>query len=155
MKTPKEKPLKAFEDLSVIITGFPKADIVGTGLLETYFNTIEAELGKFVFENLLNAILKIKIINIEQLTEGEYSNVSELIISSKYKQSIEKIIQLWYLGEWIVAPYSDENYIISSQSYIEGLIWKAIAAHPMGGKQPGYGTWGFPPLTYSPETKSN
>lgn len=148
MKKRTNKKLKTFENLSAIITGFSKADIIATGLLEVYFETIENELGKDVFESLLLDFEKIKLNDAEQLSKSEHSNLKELIFSSKHKIIINQIIQLWYLGEWITTSGSNQNYIISSQSYLEGLIWKAIAAHPMGGKQPGFGTWGFPPLTF-------
>lgn len=155
MKKTKEKLLYAFENLSIILTGFSRADIESTGLLQTYFDTIVNELGSTYFENLLSIFQKIKTNNPEQPSIQEIRQIKDLMDNAEFKQHIDQIIQLWYLGEWVVTPYSDKNYIISSQTYLEGLIWKAIAAHPMGGKQPGYATWGFPPQTFSSKPETN
>ncbi|NNH33825.1 hypothetical protein C9413_32005, partial [Rhizobium sp. SEMIA 4085] len=35
--------------------------------------------------------------------------------------------------------------VVSPDAYIEGLLWKAIGAHPAGAKGPGFGSWAFPP----------
>ncbi len=152
MKTPPLEPIEVFEKLSIILTGFSKADIIGTGMLQTYFDTIHTELEEGLFFELLFEVQKITVTNPEQPSTDELQNISELVSHSKYETAISQIIQLWYLGEWVFSPTSDQNYIISSQSYLEGLIWKSIAAHPMGGKQPGFGTWGFAPLTFSSDS---
>lgn len=149
MRTLKEKPIQLFENLSIVLTGFSRAEIVGTGLLQTYFDTVKKELGKDTFEAILNAIQSIKISNPEHLSDKDSRQITDLMGNINFKTPVGQIIQLWYLGEWVVGTFNPENYIISSESYLEGLIWKAIAAHPMGGKQPGYGTWGFPPQTFS------
>ena len=147
MKKTKEKILNTFENLSIVLTGFSRADIVGTGLLETYFKTAESELGGENLNDLLSAFQRIKITDPNNPTPNELRNVQELVSSETYKTAMAQIIKLWYLGEWISESEND-SYIVSSKSYLEGLIWKAIAAHPMGGKQPGYGTWSFAPLTF-------
>ena len=36
--------------------------------------------------------------------------------------------------------------IISAEAYMEGLLWRAAGTHPQGAKQPGYGSWSFPPV---------
>ncbi|WP_452596745.1 hypothetical protein [Pontimicrobium sp. MEBiC01747] len=149
MKKLKEKPIDLFENLSIILTGFSKADLAGTGLLQTYFETVKKELGKQLFEAVLEAFKNIKVENPDCLSVTESRKITDLMNNSNFKHPVNQIIQLWYLGEWVVGTYNPKNYIISSESYLEGLIWKAIAAHPMGGKQPGYATWGFPPLTFS------
>ena len=73
------------------------------------------------------------------------------------------LIQLWYNGTW--SPLSvgwytanaaripnppdlanlGSTYVVSAQSYIESLVWTAANTHPMGAKQPGFGTWAEPP----------
>ena len=151
MKKTKSKTLDAFEGLSIVLTGFSGADLVGTGLLETYYETVEKNIGKENLKNLLTAYQRLNITDPEILTPSELRHVKELFDSPTYNEEMKQLITLWYLGEWD-ATDSNDSYIISSQSYLEGLIWKAIAAHPMGGKQPGYGTWSFPPLTFSAES---
>ncbi len=37
-------------------------------------------------------------------------------------------------------------YAVSAAAYTEGLLWRAIGAHPPGAKAPGYGSWAVPPV---------
>jgi len=148
MEETKQDVLNLFKDFSVVLTGFSAADIIGTGQLASYFNTIITELGENLTYDLLDTFKDLEISNPEALMPNELEIITDFFNNDTFKPIIISITKLWYLGEWIG---NDKDYIISSESYLEGLIWKAIAAHPMGGKQPGYGTWGFPPLTFSSE----
>ena len=38
-----------------------------------------------------------------------------------------------------------ETSTVTSASYQEGLLWRAIGANPPGAKAPGYGSWAKPP----------
>ena len=143
----KKQQQDTFEKLSIILTGFSKADLTGTGMLEPYWSVVQNEISEEVLNSLLQAIDKLTIKDLEELSVSELSEVNAIVEQPAFKNVVKQIIQLWYLGEWIVEEYSPQNYIVSSQSYLEGLIWKAIQAHPMGGKQPGFGTWAFPPKT--------
>ncbi len=145
MKIRASERLQIFEQLSVVLTGFSISEILGTGLSKVYLETIDNNLGKAIPDKLFNEFTNIPIKNEEELTVSESDSIEVLVESAEYQSIIKQIILLWYLGQWI----GKENYIISSQSYLEGFVWKAIGAHPMGGKQPGFGTWGFPPLTFS------
>ena len=51
-------------------------------------------------------------------------------------------------GAWA----NDVTFVVSTQSYTEGLVWKAIHTHPPAAKQPGYGSWALPPV--APEDPS-
>jgi len=134
------KNLKVFEEFSILITGFCLSEIQGTGLSETYYDVIAKEIGEKVFIGLLGTFNNLDIKDCNHLTEME-SICADEIIESKYNDTINTIILLWYTGQW----NGQESYIVSSASYIEGLVWSAIQAHPMGAKQPGYGTWSLPP----------
>ena len=67
------------------------------------------------------------------------------------------VATLWYLGMWNQLPAAwrnkhgawanDVTFVVSPQSYTEGLVWKAIHTHPPAAKQPGYGSWALPPVT--------
>jgi hypothetical protein len=64
-------------------------------------------------------------------------------------------ITLWYTAQWAQLPAAwryahgaveaDVDHVVSAQAYQEGLMWKAAGTHPMGARQPGYGTWALPP----------
>lgn len=143
----KKETLHAFTQISVVLTGFSNADLTGTGLIATYYETVLKELGAEETSSLLATFERIKISNPEQITAQEERQAQEMVSGPTFKTAISQVIQLWYTGQWNATDGS--SYIISSHSYLEGLVWKAIAAHPMGGKQPGYGTWSYPPLTFS------
>ena len=147
--------LKTFEALSIVLTGFSKSDLVGTGMLDFYFSVFQKEVGSASVEDLLSAFESLAISNPESISEEEESRVEQLLQEEAFAHITKQLIQLWYLGEWIVAQYSSDNYIISSNAYLQGLVWKAIGAHPMGGKQPGFGTWGYAPLTFTSENSTN
>jgi len=52
--------------------------------------------------------------------------------------------------DWIKYYGSTNNvdFIVSAESYVNGLVWPAIGSHPMGAKQEGFGTWAFKPPSY-------
>ena len=43
-------------------------------------------------------------------------------------------------------PARTASYVVSPAAYTEGLLWRAIGAHPSGAKAPGYGSWAIPPV---------
>ena len=149
MKKTKKTAMQVFENMSIVLTGFSNADITGTGLTSIYFDTITKKIGEEKFKDLLEAFQRIEITNLDDLSSKECDHVQELITHITYKTISSQIIKLWYLGQWTPSDIHEKPQIISSKSYLEGLVWKAIGAHPMGGKQQGFGTWGFPPLTFS------
>lgn len=154
MKKHKNKFLATFREMSSVFTGFSQADIEGTGLNEIYFDTIHEQLGNKSFVALLGLFASI---------EAETSNPTalkqqlrhQIFANPEYGPLARNIIQLWYTGTWNsmsaawVSTYgpihSNRTFIISGQAYLNGLVWPAVGAHPMGGKQEGFATWSFPP----------
>ena len=143
----KTKQLTEFKKLSELLTGFSSSGLVSTGLLKTYYWTTEKELGSELFDSLLENFSKLNINDPLQLTIRELSSVRDFLDHTIFKSYFPHITKLWYLGQW-TDDDSGNNKIISSNSYLEGLVWKAIKAHPMGGKQPGFATWSFPPSSF-------
>ncbi|MCZ7416839.1 MULTISPECIES: hypothetical protein [unclassified Streptomyces] len=43
-------------------------------------------------------------------------------------------------------PERKPLFVVSPDAYTEGLLWRAIGAHPSGAKAPGYGSWVNPPV---------
>jgi hypothetical protein len=139
--------LSAFISLSASLTGFSEAELSSTGMTNAYYE----ELGQTVGIPIRNAFL------------NSNSDPSELMASSLYGPLARNVIRMWYLGQWKRLPPDwvdrlspdqltgfDEfgrnaDRILSAEAYQEGLAWVAIAANPMGAKQPGFGTWSEPP----------
>ena len=80
-----ETSIDVFEDLSVVLTGFSKADLAGTGLLEIYFKTVNEKLDTETVDGLLSAFQKNKIVDPENLTEKELRDIHILVSEQPYK----------------------------------------------------------------------
>ena len=137
--------LAEFEVLSAVLTGFSLSDIQGTGLSDTYLAKVEKITAEDQLEELFADFKRIGIDPMVPLGQEQKMRVAALMEHDVFGPLMQTIISIWYTGQ-MPAP---DGSIISSRAYIEGLIWRAIAAHPMGAKQPGFGTWAFPPDTFT------
>jgi len=153
----REPPFDLFFSLSVILTGFSEAELHGTAMAKTYFALIPTIVGETQFGRLLmiwqDTYIRAKgsDLLLEQL-------VTEQILEDPGIGPIARnVARLWYLGMWFQLPAewrnvhgawaNDVTFVVSPQSYTEGLVWKAIHTHPPAAKQPGYGSWALPPVT--------
>jgi hypothetical protein len=141
----------AFMAFSSALTGFSLVELFGTGVADTYYDTLTHILGPATVEQLLAAY--------EQAGADEAA-LPKLLADPLYGPLARSVIKLWYSGSWeqlppaVVArlpvpPVDNVNRVISAETYLEGLMWKAIDAHPMGGKPLGYGSWALPPRPVS------
>lgn len=137
-----KEEIKIFLEISIPLTGFSSSELLGTGMLETYFNTVVENMGKstteYFFKQAKEILLK---------TEGNEDKRNEEIAAnlmplSSYDGLAQNIITMWYTGNW-------NNNVITPQAYVQGLIWNVAEAHPPGAKQPGYGSWSLPPVDKS------
>jgi len=131
-----------FLEISAILTGFNKAELQGTGMVESYFNYVSNTPSDAQKANLDFFFAKVQAILKE--TKGdeqalEFAVSDQLMPISAYNNMAQNIITLWYTGNW------GQN-VVSAQSYIQGLMWDTAEAHPPGAKQPGFGSWSLPPL---------
>ncbi len=140
-----------FLDISVLLTGFNRNELLATGMHETYYYTIMKEAD----QDNVRAFFK----QARELMSAFGSNEEELnahigrelLPVTSFLELGRRIILLWYTGIWTsVTKTKDkeirESAMISSESYSEGLIWVAAETHPAGAKQPGYASWSLPPL---------
>lgn len=141
-----------FLDLSVPLTGFDRLALEGTGLVDTYFRTLQRQAdatelaafwqaGQHILRRagqhpaLLDALLRV-----------------ELFPASAFGGLAQNIVFLWYCGQWqptVDAPGANLATVknVSAQTYVQGLVWLAAQTHPPGAKQPGFGSWARPPAT--------
>jgi hypothetical protein len=140
-----------FLDISVHLTGYKKNELLATGMHETYYYTIMKEADQDnvrAFFKEAQAIMDEFGKNIDQMNE---EIAKRLFPADKYLELARRIILMWYTGIWtsIVMtngkPKSTTD-MISGETYTEGLIWKTAETHPAGAKQPGWGSWAFPPF---------
>ena len=144
--------MEYFLDFSVAITAFPKFHLQGTGQMESYYNTVN-DICKKIFEELLTTFHSL---DVKAKTTGDRSVLNKGIVrdilgSEKFGPIARNIIKLWYLGTWYQLPASwretfgasekDIDRVVSSQAYVEGLLWPTLGVNPRAAKAPGYGTW--------------
>ncbi|MDR6763758.1 hypothetical protein J2Y38_003982 [Flavobacterium sp. 2755] len=129
---------KLFLEVSALLTGFSKTELKATGMLETYYNTILKNTDK---QDIDYFFLDVHVLlNDKSKKNIEAALASQFMAASAYNGLAKNIIILWYTGNW-------GNDVVSSASYIQGLMWNAAHTHPPGAKQPGYGSWAERPLT--------
>jgi len=148
---------ETFRKMSATLTGFSEADIQGTGLTDAYAEAIQHNLTEALYVELLTLFTTIEA----ETKTPEALNQQlrhQVFASPKFGPMARNIMMLWYTGTWSSMPTdwvttygpigSNQSCIISSQSYLNGLVWDAVGAHPMGGKQEGFASWSFDPPNY-------
>lgn len=138
-----------FLAISAWLTGFEQVELQGTGMVDTYYQTViaknsAADVDYFFAE--ATAILA-ETAGDEEQTLAQIK--SRLIPDSCYNSLAKNIILMWYTGEWYTQtddPSTISSSQINGESYVQGLMWTAAETHPPGAKQPGYGSWAEPPI---------
>ncbi|MGO4291256.1 hypothetical protein [Chitinophaga sp. RAB17] len=130
------KDTKTFLSISVYLTGYDEMTLLGTGMLESYYNVMIHENSIDLVSAFLATSTKILAVNSPDIDH----EIEQLLMNNVKLSGLTKnIIMMWYTGNW-------NNNVISAQSYIQGLVWKAADTHPPGAKQPGYASWQNPPI---------
>ncbi|ALU44034.1 hypothetical protein [Pseudoalteromonas rubra] len=149
--------LSDFYRLSAALTGYEEVELQGTGVGSVYCQTLSKWVRQDVIEALYAQAEQIGALDNDASQARFYDQIWN---SAKLGPVARNIIKMWYLSIWYQLPADwnalygvddfsadkqpVEDYVISSNAYIQGLVWNALGSHPMGAKQPGYGTWAFP-----------
>lgn len=157
-----------FAELSAELTGFTVAELEGTGLVESHFTEVRELVGERIFGRLLINWNKVRS---ESRNQKELeAGIEKEIFGPRWGGLLGpialNIVRLWYLGNWFQMPRewrhkygagaNDQTRVVSADAYREGLVWDAICAHPTAAKQPGFGSWAFPPEDpYPRKTKAS
>jgi hypothetical protein len=139
-----------FLQLSALLTGFGRMQLLGTGMADAYLCTLEETLPVDTLDELLAAY--------DGLPAGgdrESAVTSRILADAKLGPVARNVILLWYSGTWTALPdrwqaaYGssalDTDRVVSGDAYQAGLQWVVAAAHPAGAQQQGYGAWAQPP----------
>jgi hypothetical protein len=139
-----EQGIGAFYALSCELTGFSRVELEGTGVGDVYFEQVGKNIGAETLATLFRVWSDIE----RDCPDGEREReIAERIFDEpELRAAAERIVMLWYTGSWYYVPPFDTQ-VVSSETYIEGLMWKAIKSHPMAAKPQGYGAWALPPPT--------
>jgi hypothetical protein len=134
--------LQQFIDLSVLLTGFDRFELLGTGQAAFYYEWVQTHAAEH-FPTLLSTYSE----QPTATTQHQSFIETHLLGSEKLSTLVRSIIKLWYLGQWFSPDNPGQTVIPSAGSYQQGLVWNAIHAHPQAAKQQGFGAWSEPPVT--------
>jgi hypothetical protein len=138
-----------FVGLSVELTGFDEAELLGTGSTDIYYGYLAGTFPDVLAE-LLAAWRRIAILPPD---EREAAVRREILADPKLGPFARAVLVLWYTATWNALPaewsqaygyHGDANQTFGP-AYPEGLVWKAAHLHPGGAKPTGFGTWAFEP----------
>jgi hypothetical protein len=145
--------LSIFLELSESITGFDQVRLLGTGLAELNLGVMTEVVGEEIASALLQHFANLPDRSARTLRRALFDD-------AKFGPITRSLLKLWYSGVWYRLPAdwhhafgprpNDGTFVPSPQSYVEGLLWPAVGAHPAGAKAPGYGSWQYPPQIPSP-----
>jgi hypothetical protein len=145
-----QERVEQFLGLSVILTGFSRVQLLGTGVTDEYLQTLDKAVPASVLNDLLTAY--------KQLPPGpdqEAAVASKILADPKLGPVAQNIILLWYCGTWTLladtwyasygAAPGDVHGVISADSYQAGLQWTVAGGHPPGSRQQGFAAWSSEP----------
>jgi hypothetical protein len=143
-----------FLRLSEMLTGFTRVELLGTGMVEAYYDELIAVIGAREVGALLAAAQAVDRVSGSD-DEIDAAIRSRILDDARFGPVARNVITMWYLGNWNQLPREwrnqfgamslDYDRVVSAKAYREGLVWPAAGTHPMGAKQPGYASWSVPP----------
>jgi len=141
--------IESFLGLSVLLTGFSRIELLGTGMTADYLSTLEATLPTSVCDLLLNTWDALHTNKDAEAVAGQ------ILHDSKLGPVAQHLILLWYCGTWTALPDAwrsaygasplDVSRVVSAEAYQAGLQWIAAGAHAPGSRQQGFAAWSLPP----------
>ncbi|NEC67557.1 hypothetical protein G3I41_23410 [Streptomyces sp. SID9727] len=167
--------MRAFVKFSATVTGFSEFDLWGTGQAEAYHETVVAQEGSDALRNAISSdlsavpadpvvksIIKLWYVGVwygPELTGRVDVAAWTAPGRSGAKPAVPDDSQPEESLPWQTAPGPQQAgegraedsgertppFVVSPDAYTEGLLWRAIGAHPSGAKAPGYGSWATPP----------
>ncbi|MFD0200676.1 MULTISPECIES: hypothetical protein [Saccharothrix] len=172
--TTTEEKVREFVKFSATVTGFSEFDLWGTGQAEAYYETVVNQEGKDAIQKaissdpvgvrpdpLVQSIIKLWYVGVwygPELTGRADVAAWTAPGRSGAKPAVPDDSQPEDSGPWqaVPGPQAGDNgahagdgrkplFVVSPDAYTEGLLWRAIGAHPSGAKAPGYGSWVNPP----------
>ena len=159
-----------FADLSALLTGFDRIQLLGTGMVGSYLHAVDAALPEGVLDELLDAFGHLPPAagadgagadgagaqNAQNVQNAREAAISTAVLDDpKLGPVARNVIVAWYCGTWTALPDGwreaygtsplDTDRVLSAEAYQAGLQWVAAGAHPAGALQQGYGAWSAAP----------
>lgn len=150
-----------FLAMSVLLTGYGRVQLAGTGQTSAYLRAIDAALPVGVLDDLLGAVARLLARSTSSGDALEADLAAAILDDPRLGPVARNIILLWYCGTWTAlsedwhAAYGasprDATRVLSGRAYQAGLQWTAAGAHPAGARQQGFAAWSVPPQAGSTE----
>lgn len=170
-----EKSLRDFVKFSATVTGFSEFDLWGTGQAEAYYKTVVDQEGPDAIQRVtasdpsvvpadpvVKRIIKLWYVGVWYGPElagrmdvaawtapGRSGAKPAIPDESRPEESLSWQATSGQHQAGEESPHgrdaSKALFVVSPDAYTEGLLWRAIGAHPSGAKAPGYGSWANPP----------
>lgn len=142
--------LDAFLELSVALTGFSRFQLLGTSMAKSYLEVLESTVSRMILSRLFEVFHGLP------RDEGRKHALARQILDDTQLGPVARnIIMLWYCGTWTQLPAHwraangasplDETRVVSARSYVAGLQWTLVGAHPAGAREQGFAAWAIPP----------
>jgi hypothetical protein len=170
-----EEKLREFVKFSAAVTGFSEFDLWGTGQAEAYYKAAVDQEGLEAIqrvtasdpsadptEPVVKSIIKLWYVGVWYGPElvGRMDVAAWTAPGrSGAKPAVPDDSQPQGRLPWQAVPGDQAGedraqggedptplFVVSPDAYTEGLLWRAIGAHPSGAKAPGYGSWANPPV---------
>jgi hypothetical protein len=147
------RELDDFCAVSAALTGYRVAELVGTGMAETYLECFTAIVGESFAARLLMTGHDV----VHRAGRDLSTQIDLRILGDPdFGPPARNLIVLWYTGQWVQLPGTwrdrhgasplDVDHVLSPEAYVAGLMWDAIGAHPQGARAPGFATWTADPV---------
>ncbi len=143
--------LERFLDLSELLTGFGRVDLLGTGMVDEYLGAIDQVVSASVVNEALEAYG-----HLPTGPDRDDAAAATILGDPKIGPIARNLIVLWYSGAWSQLPETwraaygaspdDRNRIVSGAAYQAGLQWTVAGAHPSGAQAQGFGAWAAAPV---------
>ncbi|WP_405449758.1 hypothetical protein OG350_24170 [Streptomyces achromogenes] len=174
--TDAENKLREFVKFSAAVTGFSEFDLWGTGQAEAYYETAVNQEGQEAIEKaitsdpsavpadpVVGSIVKLWYVGVWYGPElAGRMDVAAWTAPGRSgaKPAVPDDSRPEGSRPWLAASGRHQAgeerahggdgreplFVVSPDAYTEGLLWRAIGAHPSGAKAPGYGSWVNPPV---------
>ncbi|MER7057036.1 hypothetical protein [Streptomyces sp. NPDC000351] len=163
-RTTTEEKLREFVKFSANVTGFSEFDLWGTGQAKVYYETVVNQQGPDAIQKVISAdpsavpadpvvksIIKLWYVgvwygpelagrmDVAAWTAPGRSGAKPAVPDDSQPEGSQAGEDRAHGGN------GRTPFVVSSDAYTEGLLWRAIGAHPSGAKAPGYGSWANPP----------
>lgn len=146
--------VEQFLQMSVVLTGFDRIELLGTGMVRPYYDELLRIIGEREAGKLLAAVDEVIADCEEPGGDLDAAFEERILDDDRFGPVARNLAMMWYLGSWTQLPRAwrdrygatslDYDRVVSAAAYREGLVWPAAGTHPMGAKQQGFGAWSLP-----------